>query len=64
MVHGRQKERAERADLRLRVRERGDGILVGGGFVPDLLEGFGEWKGVREEREWGPLFLFLKKTKG
>lgn len=56
MVYSRQKEPAERAFLRLRVRERGgDGILVGGGFVRDLLEGLGN------EREWGPLFLFFKK---
>ncbi len=64
MVYSRQKEPAREAVLRLRVRERGDGILVGGGFVPDLLEGFGEWKGCEKRENGGPFFFFKKKTKG
>lgn len=64
--HSRQKEPAERAFSRLRVRlGKGGGggwILVGGGFVRDLLEGFGNGKGARRERMGAP-FSFLKKTK-
>ena len=68
IVHSRQKEPAERADLRLRVREKGGGgggggIFVGGGFIPDLLEGFGEWKGCEKREGIGALFLKEKRKK-
>jgi len=62
--HSRQKEPAERAFSRLRVRERGDGILVGGRVCPGFAGGFGEWKGCAKRENGGPFFFFKKKTKG
>ncbi len=34
-----------------------------GRVYPGFAGGFWGMERVREEREWGPLFLFLKKTK-
>ncbi len=67
IVHSRQKEPAERADLRLRVREKGGGgggggVLVGGGVYPGFAGGFWGMERVREERgNRGPFFERKKK---
>jgi len=66
IVHSRQKEPAERADLRLRVREKGGrgrgGDFSRGRVYPGFAGGFWGMERVREERgNRGPFFERKKK---